>query len=162
MHQTLFLATKITFINEIANLCEKLNIDVKEVAIGMGLDERIGSRFLRAGPAYGGSCFPKDTRALVSTGRMFKTNLSVVKSVINSNDKRTNLLLNKISKIMNNKLKIKILHFLGVTFKPGTDDMRESSSLKMIPSLIRKGAHVNYYEPTGKKKELKSKKINFF
>ena len=157
-----FLATKITFINEIANLCENSNIDVKEVAIGMGLDERIGSRFLRAGPAYGGSCFPKDTRALVSTGRMFKINLSVVKSVINSNDKRTNLLLNKISKIMNNKIKNKNITFLGVTFKPGTDDMRESSSLKMILSLTRKGAHVNYYEPTGKKKELKSKNINFF
>ena len=108
-----FLATKITFINEIANLCEKSNIDVKEVAIGMGLDERIGSRFLRAGPAYGGSCFPKDTRALVSTARMFNTNLSVVKSVINSNDKRTNLLLNKISKIMNNKIKNKNITFLG-------------------------------------------------
>ena len=157
-----FLATKITFINEIANLCEKSNIDVKEVAIGMGLDERIGSRFLRAGPAYGGSCFPKDTRALVSTGRMFKTNLSVVKSVINSNDKRSNLLLNKISKIMNNKIKNKNITFLGVTFKPGTDDMRESSSLKMIPALSRKGAYINYYEPTGKKKEFKSKNINFF
>ena len=116
-----FLATKITFINEIANLCEKSNIDVKEVAIGMGLDERIGSRFLRAGPAYGGSCFPKDTRALVSTARVFNTNLSVVKTVINSNDKRTNLLLNKISRIMNNKIKNKNITFLGVTFKPGTD-----------------------------------------
>jgi len=157
-----FLATKITFINEIANLCENSNIDVKEVAIGMGLDERIGSRFLRAGPAYGGSCFPKDTRALVSTGRIFKTNLSVVNSVINSNDKRTNLLLNKISKIMNNKIKNKNITFLGVTFKPGTDDMRESSSLKMIPVLARKGAFINYYEPTGIKKELKSKNINFF
>ena len=157
-----FLATKITFIDEIANLCEKSNIDVKEVAIGMGLDERIGSRFLRAGPAYGGSCFPKDTRALVSTGRMFKTNLSVVKSVINSNDKRTNLLLNKISKIMNNKIKNKNITFLGVTFKPGTDDMRESSSLKLIPALSRKGAYINYYEPTGQKKEFKSKNINFF
>ncbi len=157
-----FLATKITFINEIANLCEKSNIDVKEVAIGMGLDERIGSRFLRPGPAYGGSCFPKDTRALVSTGRMFNTNLSVVKSVINSNDKRTNLLLNKISKIMNNKIKNKNITFLGVTFKPGTDDMRESSSLKMIPALTRKGANINYYEPTGQKKEFKSKNINFF
>ncbi len=156
-----FLATKITFINEIANLCEKSNIDVKEVAIGMGLDERIGSRFLRAGPAYGGSCFPKDTRALVSTGRMFKTNLSVVKSVISSNDKRSNLLLNKISKIMNNKIKNKNITFLGVTFKPGTDDMRESSSLKLIPALSRKGAYINYYEPTGNKKELKSKNINF-
>ena len=156
-----FLATKITFINEIANLCEKSNIDVKEVAIGMGLDERIGSRFLRAGPAYGGSCFPKDTRALVSTGRMFNTNLSVVKSVINSNDKRSNLLLNKINKIMNKKIKSKNITFLGVTFKPGTDDMRESSSLKMIPALIRKGAYINYYEPTGKKKEFKSKHINY-
>ncbi len=157
-----FLATKITFINEIANLCEKSNIDVNEVAIGMGLDERIGSRFLRAGPAYGGSCFPKDTRALVSTARVFKTNLSVVKSVINSNDKRSSLLLNKINKIMNNKIKNKKITFLGVTFKPGTDDMRESSSLKMIPALSRKGAHINYYEPTGKKKEFKSKNINFF
>ncbi len=157
-----FLATKITFINEIANLCEKSNIDVKEVAIGMGLDERIGSRFLRAGPAYGGSCFPKDTKALVSTGRMFKTNLSVVKSVINSNDKRSNLLLNKIIKIMNNKIKNKKITFLGVTFKPGTDDMRESSSLKMIPALSRKGACINYYDPTGKKKNFKSKNIKFF
>ena len=156
-----FLATKITFINEIANLCEKSNIDVKEVAIGMGLDERIGSRFLRAGPAYGGSCFPKDTRALVSTGRTFNINLSVVKSVVNSNDKRFNLLINKISKIMNNKIKNKNITFLGVTFKPGTDDMRESSSLKLIPALTRKGARINYYEPTGEKKELKSKNINF-
>ncbi|MDC2984066.1 UDP-glucose/GDP-mannose dehydrogenase family protein [Candidatus Pelagibacter sp.] len=156
-----FLATKITFINEIANLCEKINIDVKEIAIGMGLDERIGSRFLRAGPGYGGSCFPKDTRALVSTGRTFNTNLSVVKSVVNSNDKRFNLLLNKISKIMNNKIKNKNITFLGVTFKPGTDDMRESSSLKLIPALTRKGARINYYEPTGEKKELKSKNINF-
>ena len=157
-----FLATKITFINEIANLCEKSNIDVKEIAIGMGLDERIGGRFLRAGPAYGGSCFPKDTRALVATGQKFNTNLSVVKSVINSNDKRSNLLLNKISKIMNNKIKNKNITFLGVTFKPGTDDMRESSSLKMIPALLRKGASVNYYEPTGKKKEFKSKNVNYF
>ena len=157
-----FLATKITFINEIANLCEKSKIDVQEIAMGMGLDERIGSRFLRAGPAYGGSCFPKDTRALISTGRMFNTNLSVVKSVINSNDKRSNLLLNKINKIMNNKIKNKNITFLGVTFKPGTDDMRESSSLKMIPALLRKGAKINYYEPTGKKKEFNSKNINFF
>ena len=88
-----FLATKITFINEIANLCEKSNIDVQDVATGMGLDERIGSRFLRAGPAYGGSCFPKDTRALVSTGQIFKTNLSVVKSVINSNERRNKFCL---------------------------------------------------------------------
>ena len=101
-----FLATKITFINEIANLCEKSNIDVQDVATGMGLDDRIGSRFLRAGPAYGGSCFPKDTRALVSTGQIFKTNLSVIKSVINSNEKRNKLLLDRIKVIMKNILPV--------------------------------------------------------
>ena len=157
-----FLATKITFINEIANLCEKANIDVKDIAFGMGSDERIGSRFLRAGPPYGGSCFPKDTKALVSTGKFFKTNLSVVKSVINSNNKRTKLLLNKIKNIMNNKIKRKKITFLGVTFKPGTDDMRQSSTLKMIPHLVKKGALINYYEPTGPKSEFNSKNIKFY
>jgi len=157
-----FLATKITFINEIANLCEKSNIDVQDVATGMGLDDRIGSRFLRAGPAYGGSCFPKDTRALVSTGQIFKTNLSVVKSVINSNDMRNKLLLNRIKTIMKNKIKNKSITFLGVTFKSGTDDMRESPSLKMIPSLLKRGALVSYYDPTGQKKQFKSKNITFY
>ena len=157
-----FLATKITFINEIANLCEKSNIDVKDIAFGMGLDERIGSRFLRAGPSYGGSCFPKDTRALVSTGKFFKTNLSVVKSVVSSNNKRTKLLLNKIKNIMDNKIKSKKITFLGVTFKPETDDMRESSTLKMIPHLLKKGALISYYEPTGPKSEFNSKNIKFY
>ncbi len=157
-----FLATKITFINEIANLCEKSNIDVQDVATGMGLDDRIGSRFLRAGPAYGGSCFPKDTRALVSTGKIFKTNLSVVKSVINSNEKRNKLLLDRIKIIMKNKIKNKSITFLGVTFKSGTDDMRESPSLKMIPYLLKRGAFINYYEPTGQKKQFKSKNIIFY
>ena len=157
-----FLATKITFINEIANLCEKSHIDVQDVATGMGLDDRIGSRFLRAGPAYGGSCFPKDTRALVSTGQIFKTNLSVVKSVINSNKKRNKLLLDRIKLIMKNKIKNKNISFLGVTFKSGTDDMRESPSLKMIPTLVRKGASISYYEPTGQKKQFKSKNITFY
>ncbi len=156
-----FLATKITFINEIANLCEKSNIDVQDVATGMGLDNRIGSRFLRAGPAYGGSCFPKDTRALVSTGQIFKTNLSVVKSVINSNEKRNKILLDRIKLILKNKIKNKNISFLGVTFKSGTDDMRESPSLKMIPSLVKKGASISYYEPTGQKKQFKSKNITF-
>ncbi len=157
-----FLATKITFINEIANLCEKSNIDVQDVATGMGLDDRIGSRFLRAGPAYGGSCFPKDTRALVSTGQIFKTNLSVVKSVINSNERRNKLLLDRIKSIMKNKIKNKNITFLGVTFKSGTDDMRESPSLKMIPSLLKRGALISYYDPTGQKKQFKSKNITFY
>ena len=157
-----FLATKITFINEIANLCEKSQIDIQDVATGMGLDDRIGSRFLRAGPAYGGSCFPKDTRALVSTGQIFKTNLSVVKSVINSNEKRNKILLDRIKLIMKNEIKNKNISFLGVTFKSGTDDMRESPSLKMIPFLVKKGAFISYYEPTGQKKQFKSKNITFY
>ena len=102
-----FLATKITFINEIANLCEKTNINVEDISIGMGLDKRIGSRFLRAGPAYGGSCFPKDTKAIITTADKFKTNLSVVKSVIKSNENRSKILLDRINRILNRKIKIK-------------------------------------------------------
>ena len=149
-----FLATKITFINELANLCEKLNINVEDVSIGIGTDKRIGGRFLRAGPAYGGSCFPKDTRALVDTANKSLTSLSVIKSVINSNDKRSNLILHRISKILKNRIKNKKITFLGVTFKANTDDMRESSTLKMIPYLNKKGAIIRYYDPTGKKREF--------
>ena len=134
-----FLATKITFINEIANLCEKTNINVEDISIGMGLDKRIGSRFLRAGPAYGGSCFPKDTKAIITTADKFKTNLSVVKSVIKSNENRSKILLDRINRILNRKIKNKIITFLGVTFKPNTDDMRDSTSLKMIPYYCKKG-----------------------
>ncbi|WP_075503596.1 UDP-glucose dehydrogenase family protein [Candidatus Pelagibacter communis] len=153
-----FLATKITFINEISNLCEKTGIDIEDIAIGIGLDKRIGSRFLRAGPAYGGSCFPKDTKALVSTADKFKTNLSVVKSVIRSNDLRSDLLSKRVSLILNNKIKNKVVSFLGVTFKANTDDMRDSSSLKLIPFLSKKGAKIKYYDPTGSKKEFKKLK----
>ena len=153
-----FLATKITFINEISNLCEKTGIDVEDISIGIGLDKRIGSRFLRAGPAYGGSCFPKDTKALVSTADKFKTNLSVVKSVIRSNDLRSDLLSKRVSLILNNKIKNKFVSFLGVTFKANTDDMRDSSSLKLIPFLSKKGAKIKYYDPTGSKKEFKKLK----
>ena len=149
-----YLATKITFINELANLCEKLNINVEDVSIGIGTDKRIGGRFLRAGPAYGGSCFPKDTRALVDTANKSLTSLSVIKSVINSNNKRSNLLLQRISKILKNRIKNKKITFLGVTFKANTDDMRESSTLKMIPYLNKKGAIIRYYDPTGKKREF--------
>ncbi|WP_440932772.1 UDP-glucose dehydrogenase family protein [Candidatus Pelagibacter sp.] len=153
-----FLATKITFINEISNLCEKTGIDIEDISIGIGLDKRIGSRFLRPGPAYGGSCFPKDTKALVSTADKFKTNLSVVKSVITSNDLRSNLLCKRINSILKNKIKSKVVSFLGVTFKANTDDMRDSSSLKLIPFLSKKGAKIKYYDPTGSKKEFKKLK----
>ena len=157
-----FLATKITFINEIANLCEKTGINVEDISIGMGLDKRIGSRFLRAGPGYGGSCFPKDTKAITATADKFKINLSVIKSVIKSNENRSNFLLNKVYKILNNKIKYKKITFLGVTFKANTDDMRDSSSLKMIPALSKKGAKINYFDPTGIKKEFsKVKNVSY-
>ena len=157
-----FLATKITYINEIANMCEKLNINVEDVSIGMGLDKRIGSRFLRAGPAYGGSCFPKDTRAILNTANEIKTNLSLIKSVIQSNENRSKILTERIFKILNGNLKNKKICFLGVTFKANTDDMRESSSLQMIPTLSKKGALINYYDPTGEKKEFKKiKNVQF-
>ncbi len=157
-----FLATKITFINEIANLCEKTGIDVEDISIGIGLDKRIGSRFLRAGPAYGGSCFPKDTKAIVSTAEKFKTNLSIIKSVIKSNEKRSDLLSKRLIKIMKNKIKNKNISFLGVTFKANTDDMRDSSSLKLLPYLSKKGAKIKYYDPTGSKKEFrKLKNVQF-
>ena len=150
-----FLATKITFINELANLCEKTGINIEDISIGMGLDKRIGSRFLRAGPAYGGSCFPKDTKAIVSTSDKFKTNLTLIKSVIRSNHNRTSILLNRIYTILKKKIKNKKITFLGVTFKANTDDMRDSSSLTMIPSLSKKGAIIRYFDPTGYKKEFK-------
>ncbi len=153
-----FLATKISFINEIANLCEKTGIDVEDISIGIGLDKRIGSRFLRAGPAYGGSCFPKDTKAIVSTAEKFKINLSIIKSVIKSNNLRSNLLLKRLTFIMKNKIKNKKVSFLGVTFKANTDDMRDSSSLELIPYLSKKGAKIKYYDPTGYKIEFKNLK----
>ena len=106
-----FLATKISFINELANLCEKTNTNIEDISIAMGLDKRIGGRFLRAGPAYGGSCFPKDTRAIVDTANQFKTNLSIIKSVIKSNDNRSKLLLNRISTILKNRIKNKKICF---------------------------------------------------
>ena len=156
-----FLATKITYINEIANMCEKLNVNVEDVSIGMGLDKRIGSRFLRAGPAYGGSCFPKDTRAILNTANEIKSNLSLIKSVIQSNENRSKILTERIFKILNGNLKNKKICFLGVTFKANTDDMRESSSLTMIPYLAKKGALIKYYDPTGFKKEFKNLKNVF-
>tara|TARA_B100000989_G_scaffold251734_1_gene199800 strand:+ start:1403 stop:2701 length:1299 start_codon:yes stop_codon:yes gene_type:complete len=153
-----FLATKISFINEIANLCEKTGVDIKDISLGMGSDQRIGDRFLRAGPAYGGSCFPKDTRALIDTGNKFKIDLSIVKSVVNSNEKRKILLTKKILTLLNNKLNNKIVTFLGVTFKPNTDDMREASSIPMIKYLSKKKCRIRYFDPTGKKNEFKNLK----
>ncbi len=124
----------------------------------MGLDQRIGERFLRAGPAYGGSCFPKDTRALVDTAKNFKTNLSIIRKVIQSNEERKLLLTKRVEKILKSKIKNKNITFLGVTFKPNTDDMREASSLFMIPILNKKGAKIRYFDPSGFKKEFENYK----
>ena len=158
-----FLATKISYINELANLCEKTGVDIKDVSFGMGSDERIGERFLRAGPAYGGSCFPKDTRALIDTANKFKIDLSIVKKVVKSNEKRKLLLTNKVVKILNKNLKNKIITFLGVTFKPNTDDMREASSIPMMNFLSKKNCKIRYFDPSGKKKELnKIKNVQFY
>ena len=157
-----FLATKITFINEMANLCEKIDVNIEDISIGMGLDKRIGGRFLRAGPAYGGSCFPKDTKAITTTAGKFKTNLSVIKSVIKSNENRNSLLLKRVEDILKNRIRNKKICFLGVTFKANTDDMRDSSCLSMIPSLVKKGAKINYFDPTGEKNEFKKiKNVSF-
>ena len=157
-----FLATKISYINEIANFCEKTDVNVEDVSLGMGLDKRIGSRFLRAGPAYGGSCFPKDTKAITVTADLFKTNLSIIKSVINSNSNRRMLLIKRIGKILSNKIKNRKITILGVTFKPNTDDMRESTSLIMLPYLNKMGAKIRYYDPSGEKNEFKKLKNVLF
>ena len=157
-----FLATKISYINELANLCEKTGVDIKDISSGIGSDERIGERFLRAGPAYGGSCFPKDTRALIDTAGKFKINLSIVKSVVKSNDQRKALLTQRVGKILNQKFKKKTITFLGVTFKPNTDDMREASSIPMINFLNKKNCKIRYFDPSGEKKEFfKLKNVKF-
>ena len=153
-----FLATKISYINELANLCEKTKVNIQDISMGMGLDQRIGDRFLRAGPAYGGSCFPKDTRALIDIAKKFRTDLSIVKSVIKSNNERKIFLTKKIEKILNKKIKGKIITFLGVTFKPNTDDMREAASIPMINYLNRKNCKIRYFDPSGEKNEFKKLK----
>ena len=158
-----FLATKISFINEIANLCEKVHVNIDDVSVGIGLDKRIGSRFLRAGPAYGGSCFPKDTKALAKVGKNYNSPLSIVNSVINFNEKRKKDIENNIYKILHNKIKNKIICFLGVTFKANTDDLRDSSAINLISKFIKKGVKINYYEPTGSKEILdKHKNVKYF
>ena len=158
-----FLATKISFINEIANLCEKTNVDIKDISSGMGLDQRIGDRFLRAGPAYGGSCFPKDTKALLDTAKKYKVDLSIVKSTVKSNNNRKIQLSKKIEEILNKRIKGKKITFLGVTFKPNTDDMREAASIPMMKYLNKKNCEIRYYDPSGEKKELKYlKNVKYF
>ena len=144
-----FLAVKITFINEIADLCEKVGADVHDVARGIGLDGRIGRKFLHPGPGYGGSCFPKDTRALVSTAQDAKAPLRIVESVVAVNDSRKKQMADRIIAAAGGSLKGKRVAVLGLTFKPNTDDMREAPSLDIIPVLLKAGATVCAYDPEG-------------
>ncbi len=144
-----FLATKITFINEIADLAEKVGADVQEIARGIGLDNRIGSKFLHAGPGFGGSCFPKDTMALLKTGQDNATPLRVVEAVVAVNEARKRAMARKVLHALSGELRGKIIAVLGLTFKPNTDDMRESPSIPLITALQDMGAKVRVYDPAG-------------
>ena len=144
-----FLATKITFINEIADLCEKVGADVKEVARGMGLDNRIGSKFLHAGPGFGGSCFPKDVRALIKTAQDHDVPMRILEAVTAVNDVRKRAMARKVALAFTGVLRGKTVAILGLTFKPNTDDMREAPSIPLITALQDMGAHVRVYDPAG-------------
>ena len=150
-----FLATKITFINEIADLCEKVGADVQTVAKGMGLDGRIGRKFLHAGPGYGGSCFPKDTLALARTAQDKGVPMRLVETTIEVNDRRKKDMAKRVVAACNGDVRGKTIAILGVTFKPNTDDMRDSVSLDMIPALQEAGATIRAYDPEGAKEAAK-------
>jgi UDPglucose 6-dehydrogenase len=144
-----FLATKITFINEIADLAEEVGADVQEVARGIGLDNRIGSKFLNAGPGFGGSCFPKDARALLETAQDHEVPLRVVEAVITANDIRKRAMARKVAAAFAGSLRGKTIAVLGLTFKPNTDDMREAPSIPLITALQDMGAKVRAFDPAG-------------
>src|ERR1022692_3068025 len=144
-----FLATKITFINEIADLAEKVGADVQEVARGIGLDNRIGAKFLHAGPGFGGSCFPKDTVALLKTGQDHEVPLRIIEAVVAVNDTRKRAMARKVATALGGELRGKTVAVLGLTFKPNTDDMREAPSIPLITALQDMGAKVRAYDPTG-------------
>jgi UDPglucose 6-dehydrogenase len=144
-----FLATKITFINEIADLCEQVGANVQEVARGIGLDNRIGSKFLHAGPGYGGSCFPKDTLALVKTAQDYGTPVRIVETVVAVNDQRKRAMARKVIAACGGSVRGKRVALLGLTFKPNTDDMRDAPSLSIIAGLQDAGAEIVAYDPEG-------------
>ena len=146
-----FLATKITFINEIADLCEKVGADVQSVAKGIGLDGRIGAKFLHAGPGYGGSCFPKDTLALVQTARQHDSPVRIISTVVEANEARKQTMARKIVAAASGSVAGKRIAVLGVTFKPNTDDMREAPSLVIVPALRDAGAEIVLCDPQGRK-----------
>jgi UDPglucose 6-dehydrogenase len=144
-----YLAMKITFINEMADLCEALDADVQQVARGIGLDNRIGSKFLHAGPGFGGSCFPKDTMALVQTANDAASPLTLIEAVVKANDKRKLAMADKVIRALGDDLTGKTIGVLGLTFKPNTDDMRAAPSLDIIPALQARGARIQAFDPEG-------------
>jgi UDPglucose 6-dehydrogenase len=144
-----FLATKITFINEVADLAEKVGADVQEIARGIGLDNRIGSKFLHAGPGFGGSCFPKDLLALVKTSQDNAVPLRIIETVVAVNDQRKRAMARKIGDALDGQLRDRTISILGLTFKPNTDDMREAPSIPLITALLDMGAKVRVYDPAG-------------
>jgi len=144
-----FLATKITFINEIADLCEKVGADVHDVARGIGLDGRIGRKFLHPGPGFGGSCFPKDTLALAYTAREYNAPQSIVEQVIEVNNARKKRMAGKVIEFCGGSVAGLTIGILGLTFKPNTDDMRDAPSLVIVPALQKLGAHIRAYDPEG-------------
>jgi len=144
-----FLATKVTFINEIAELCEKVGADVQEVARGIGLDNRIGAKFLHAGPGFGGSCFPKDALALIKTGQDHEAPLRIVETIMAVNDQRKRAMARKVAAALGGNLRGKTVAVLGLTFKPNTDDMREAPAIALITALRDMGAAVRAYDPAG-------------
>ena len=144
-----FLATKITFINEIASLCERTGADIKSVSKGMGLDGRIGAKFLHAGPGYGGSCFPKDTRALARIGQEHSAPMQLIETVIKVNEEVKRRMVEKVFDLCGGSPNGKVVTVLGVTFKPNTDDMREAPALTIVPALVGNGAQVRVVDPQG-------------
>jgi len=146
-----FLATKVSFVNEIAALCERVGADVKEVARGMGLDGRIGNKFLHAGPGYGGSCFPKDTSALARIGQEHAMPQTIVETVIRVNEGVKARMIEKLRDLADDSFNGKVVTVLGVTFKPNTDDMRDAPSLTIVPALVGGGAKVRVVDPKGRR-----------
>ena len=142
-----FLATKITFINELADLCEQVGADVQEVARGMGRDNRIGSKFLHVGPGFGGSCFPKDALALIKTAQDYASPLRIVETVVAVNDARKRAMARKVAAALGGHSRDRTIAVLGLTFKPNTDDMRDAPSIPLITALIDRGANVRVYDP---------------
>jgi UDPglucose 6-dehydrogenase len=150
-----FLATKITFINEMADLCEKLGADVQDVSRGIGLDNRIGSKFLHAGPGYGGSCFPKDTLALLKTAQDNETPVRVVEAVVQANDLRKRAMGRKIINALGGDVRGMKVGLLGLTFKPNTDDMRDAPSIAIVQTLLDAGAIIHAHDPEGMEEAAK-------